>query len=107
MASEALSLPLSGVSSQAGLATLAAAPATAAPRPSRVLELIDAYALACAERAAREASGIGCAGLLEAHRTMLAARDAVAAALGIPSPAPLADPLADLVAFAESYEARR
>jgi len=79
-------------SSQAGLAAIRAGQLTAArpPQPLALLDLIDAYATA---RADRDESYHECAGWAfdTAHTAMLTARAAVASALGIPAdgiPAP-------------------
>lgn len=73
----------SGISSQAGLATLR--PANSASRPDALVALIDAYA---ASRAARDEAYRECAAWAfdAAHAAMLSARTAVADALGIPEP---------------------
>lgn len=80
MASQLPSQPHPAASSQAGLAALRAH-ATVAPSPQSLFALIDAYAQAAAERERmRDAAAWA---LVDAHRAMLTAREAVAAALGI------------------------
>lgn len=90
----------SGISSQAGLATLRTA--GSAPRPAGLVALIDSYAAA---RAARDLSYRECAGRAfhEAHGVMLNARTAVADALGIPAAqlANLDDPISRAAAITE------
>lgn len=99
MASQHHPQPHSGVSSQAGLAALRAHTAAPAPRP--LLELIDAYAAA---RAERDSMYRDCAAWAfeAAHAAMLTARAAVADALGVPADAlpPLQD---EITATGDAY----
>lgn len=74
---------------------------SAATTPVELLALIDAYAVA----AARRAASVECASwaFLDAHRAMVAARTAVADALGTTAPS-LDDRLSQLAADADERE---
>lgn len=92
MASSAHRQTLSGISSQAGLATFQGA--KTGPQPLALVELIDAYA---ASRAYRDECyrDMAAWAFYDAHAAMLTARAAVAEAHGIPASqlAALADPI--------------
>jgi len=69
---------------------------------AQLLALIDSYAAARAARERLDALGAAGWAFVDAHRAMLAARAAVADALGVTDAAPMPDPLAGLAAFAET-----